>query len=193
VTERALKKVREDKEREVSQGFDGTWVAHPDLVPIAREIFEKKLKKTLHQKSVLHPDVEGKSKPLLHFTIEGGKITEKGLRHNLNVAIQYLASWLLGTGAAAIDNLMEDAATCEISRSQVWQWVQRGAELEDGSPITRELIQKLLREEKKKVATLFGQNYDPEIFKKAKTLLEEIVLSNSFADFLTTVAYPELP
>jgi malate synthase len=191
VTEHALKKVVEDKEREVSQGFDGTWVAHPDLVPVAREVFEKKLK-TSHQKGVLHPNLEEKSKPLLDFAIKGGKITEEGLRHNLNVALQYLASWLLGRGAAAIYNLMEDAATCEISRSQVWQWLQRSAHLQDGTPITEGLVSELLQDEEKKISSLWGTQYQPEIFSKARTLLEEIIFSKNFVDFLTLPAYKEL-
>lgn len=192
VTKRALAKVREDKNREVKQGFDGTWVAHPDLVEVAREIFEKKLSKKIHQKNVKHPSREKTAKPLLHFEIENGKVTEEGLRHNINVALQYLASWLLGKGAAAIDNLMEDAATAEICRSQVWQWLRRTAHLEDGTTITEGLISKIIVDEEKKIASLWGTNYRPEVFQKAKQILEEVILNNGFIEFITLAAYKEL-
>ncbi|HEX4498859.1 MAG TPA: malate synthase A, partial [Thermoanaerobaculia bacterium] len=123
----ALDRVREDKEREARQGFDGTWVAHPDLVPVAREVFDRVLAGRPNQKSVLRDDVAVTSEDLLDFRIEDGRITEEGLRSNISIALQYLDSWLQGQGAAAIRNLMEDAATAEISRAQLWQWIHHDA------------------------------------------------------------------
>ncbi len=119
----ALDKVTEDKERESRDGFDGTWVAHPDLVPVAMQVFEKVLGDKPHQKERMREEVNTSAKELQDFRVPGGEITEKGLRLNINVALQYIESWLRGTGAVAIYNLMEDTATAEISRAQVWQWV----------------------------------------------------------------------
>ena len=123
VNEMALKKVREDKVRESSDGFDGTWVAHPDLVPVAMEVFDQALGDKPHQKHREREDVKVTAQQLLDFHIPGGTITEAGFRQNINVALQYLEAWLRGIGAVAIYNLMEDAATAEISRAQLWQWV----------------------------------------------------------------------
>ncbi|MFN8596169.1 MAG: malate synthase A, partial [Anaerolineae bacterium] len=123
VNENALKKVREDKLRESGDGFDGTWVAHPDLVPVAKEIFDEVLGDKPHQKERLREEVDVNASQLIDFAIPGGAITEAGLRLNINVALQYVEAWLRGTGAVAIYNLMEDAATAEISRAQVWQWI----------------------------------------------------------------------
>ncbi|EJF10089.1 malate synthase [Pontibacter sp. BAB1700] len=123
----AFEKVKADKDFEARNGFDGTWVAHPDLIPVAREAFDKVIGEKPHQKEVLREEVKVKADDLLNFRIEGSKITEAGLRLNINVGILYLGNWLCGTGAAAIHNLMEDAATAEISRAQVWQWLHHEA------------------------------------------------------------------
>ena len=133
VTERAMARVRDDKERESGDGFDGTWVAHPDLVPLATEIFDAVLGAAPNQKDRLRDEVAVSADQLLDFTVAGGAVTVAGVRANVRVALAYLDSWLRGTGAAAIDNLMEDAATAEISRSQLWHWITRSVVLDDGS------------------------------------------------------------
>ena len=125
VTERALAKVRDDKERESRDGFDGTWVAHPDLVPLATEIFDSVLGERPNQKERV-PEARAAAADLTRFAVEGGEVTDAGMRANVRVALAYIDSWLRGTGAAAIDNLMEDAATAEIARSQLWLWRVRG-------------------------------------------------------------------
>lgn len=192
VTERALRKVREDKEREAKDGFDGTWVAHPDLVPVAREIFEKRLNGKPNQKERLRNDVDVTANDLVNFAIEGGTITEAGVRHNLNVALQYIASWLAGRGAAAIDNLMEDAATAEISRAQVWQWIHNHERESNGTEITEQWVEKLLDEEIRHIQKQYGEYYDQELFAQAQEILEELLFSNEFAPFLTIPAYHKL-
>lgn len=193
VNEKALRKVAEDKEREVSQGYDGTWIAHPDLVPIARKPFNQKLEGRPHQKSVLREDVDCSAKDLLNTHIEGAKITEDGLRLNINVGIQYIASWLAGQGAAAIYNLMEDAATAEISRSQVWQWVRHpDARLEDGRDITPKLYKELVPQELEKIRELWGDHYDAPLFDNARELFDKLSLDDEFVEFLTLIAYEEL-
>ena len=182
VNERAFQQVRADKEREASQGFDGTWVAHPDLV--AMEVFDRYLGDKPHQKHVKREDVHVTAADLLNFHVPEGRVTEAGLRNNISVALQYLNQWLLGNGAAAIFNLMEDAATAEISRAQLWQWVHRGAQLEDGRPVTPDLYQKVKEEE---LAKLGGR--DKERYREAEEILDKLVLSEEFVEFLTLVAY----
>lgn len=180
VNETALLKVREDKERECADGFDGTWVAHPDLVPVAREPFDRLLGERPHQKERLREEVKVTADDLLNFEIAGGRITEAGLRNNISVAVQYLDSWLRGTGAVAIFNLMEDAATAEISRSQLWQWVHRpAARLEDGHAITPELFSRCLAEE--------GREGSP-----GTMLLARLVTDPEYVEFLTLPAYDSL-
>ena len=194
VNARALAKVREDKERESGDGFDGTWVAHPDLVAIARAPFDKMLGNKPHQKERLREEVEAGAKDLLNFEIPGGQITEAGLRSNINVAIQYLDSWLRGAGAVGIYNLMEDAATAEISRSQVWQWLHHAhAALNDGRRITMELYRTLLSEEMEKIKSLAGEKrFAAGKFELAKQLFDQLVTEKSFAEFLTLPAYEYL-
>jgi malate synthase len=189
VTEKALKKVQEDKTREVQDGFDGTWVAHPALVSIAHDIFAQGLKNQPNQKQVMRDDVKVTAKQLLDFVVPNGKITEKGLRHNINVALQYLTSWLSGKGAAAIFNLMEDAATAEISRAQVWQWIVSKSTLEDGTVIDKKLVERLINEEEKKIKQQQGNQFEDGHFVKAKTLFENLVFSEHFHEFLTIPAY----
>ena len=134
----ALAKVREDKEREANAGYDGTWLAHPDLVPIANEVFDAKMGNKPNQKDRLREDVKTEPWQLVDTAIPGSSITEDGLRMNVSVGMQYIDSWLRGNGAAAINNLMEDAATAEISRAQIWQWIRTGSSTSDGEPITIE-------------------------------------------------------
>jgi malate synthase len=183
INEKALAQTRADKDREVSDGFDGTWVAHPDLVAVAKEVFEKKLGKP-NQIERLREEVKVQAGQLQDTRVPGGTITEGGVRNNISVAIQYLASWLGGNGAAAIYNLMEDAATAEISRTQVWQWLRHGAKFQDGTPVTAELVSKVVAEQKKK---LKSQNSE-----LAATLFERMMTSRECPEFLTVVAYEHL-
>jgi malate synthase len=187
VTERALAAVREDKQREAGDGSDGTWVAHPDLVSVAAELFDAALGDRPNQKD-RRPEVAPSADALLDVRVEGGRVTEDGVRTNVSVALQYLASWLDGNGAAAINNLMEDAATAEISRSQLWQWRVHGVTLDDGRPMTAELYEAIRGEE---VARL--QSNAPTFrWTDAAALLDDLVLSDAFTEFLTLPAYPLL-
>jgi malate synthase len=183
VNEKALAQTRADKEREVADGFDGTWVAHPDLVPVAKEVFDRKLGKP-HQKERLREEVRVEARELQDTRVPGGTITENGVRNNISVAVQYLASWLSGNGAAAIYNLMEDAATAEISRAQLWQWVQNGAKLADGRTIDRSLYEKFRDEE-------IGKLQGVSQVQPARKILDELVLGE-FVEFLTLPAYEKL-
>jgi malate synthase len=176
--EKALEKVREDKRREVIAGHDGTWVAHPGLVPIAKEVFDTYMK-TPNQIGRRREDVHVKAKDLL--TVPEGQITEEGLRWNIDVGLQYLESWLRGSGCVPIYNLMEDAATAEICRSQVWQWVKHGARLSDGRAATEEMIRKIIAEQKNK---LKGGRIS-----EAADIFERMMTSPDFAEFLTLEAY----
>ncbi|MEK7432120.1 MAG: malate synthase A [Cyanobacteriota bacterium] len=194
VTESALKKVREDKEREANDGFDGTWVAHPDLVSVAKEIFDKHLGTKPNQKDKLREDVNITAKDLITLNIAGGKITENGIRNNITVAIRYIGAWLTGTGAVAIFNLMEDAATAEISRSQLWQWLHSGKTiLEDGSLFNLDLYKKLFDEEVEKIKIEFGEDlFVNGKYLEASELLNNIVINDSFIEFLTIPAYKNI-
>lgn len=176
ITENALIRVREDKVRESTQGFDGTWVAHPDLVQISREIFEKALQGQDHQKKRVKSDRIIKAEDLLRLHIPGGKITEEGFKSNVAVALQYITSWFNGQGAVAINFLMEDAATAEICRSQLWQWLHHKAVLENGEPVTKELFERCLADVN-----------EPD--QRSKEFLREIVLKEAFTEFLTLPAY----
>jgi malate synthase len=187
VNETAFARVREDKEREAGDGFDGTWVAHPGLVPVAMEVFDRVLNDRPHQKDRTRDDVAADAAVLTDLAVPGGSITEAGLRANVSVALQYLNAWLQGTGAAAINNLMEDAATAEISRAQLWQWIQRGATTDDGEPITRERFQRILDDE---LAKLGGR--ESGRYADAAEILDNLVLSDEFEPFLTIPAYAYL-
>jgi malate synthase len=188
--EAALDKVRQDKLREVKAGHDGTWVAHPGLVAIAKDIFDAHMK-TPHQISVKREDVRVISQDLL--TVPSGDITEKGLRLNVDVGIQYLEAWLGGNGCVPIYNLMEDAATAEISRSQVWQWVRHGAKLTDGRAVTADLVRKTIAEELEHIRQLLGPaRFDKGHFGLAGKLFEDMMTSQDYAEFLTLVAYDHL-
>ena len=186
--EKALARVREDKFRESSDGFDGTWVAHPDLVPVAREVFDSVLGSRPNQKDRLRPEVMVSARDLISVQVPGGAVTERGVRANISVGLSYLASWLAGTGAAAINNLMEDAATAEISRSQLWQWRTHAVPLEDGSPMTAERYTAIRDEE----LTTLRSSLPDHPWTDAAALLDELVLANDFAEFLTIAAYDRL-
>jgi malate synthase len=182
----AMAKVVADKEREANDGFDGTWVAHPGLVPVAKEVFDRIMPQP-NQLERLREDVRVKATDLLEFAPQS-PITEKGLRTNIEVTLQYIGSWLAGNGCVPINHLMEDAATAEISRSQIWQWIRhpRGA-LDDGRKVTLELFRQLLAEELRKLAGrpgASGLRYD-----EAAWLLDRLVSNDEFADFLTEPAY----
>ncbi|MEO8055693.1 MAG: malate synthase A [Acidobacteriota bacterium] len=187
VNERALAKVQADKDREVADGFDGTWVAHPDLVPTAWEVFEKAFGTKPNQKEQLREDVVADARKLTDLAVPGGTITDAGLRLNVNVTLQYLNSWLLGNGAAAIYNLMEDAATAEISRAQLWQWINRKATLADGRTVTEDLYRQVRDEELPKIGGLANGR-----MKEAVEILDRLVLDDTFAEFLTLPAYAYL-
>jgi malate synthase len=187
VNEMAFAKVREDKEREAGAGFDGTWVAHPGLVPIATEIFDSVLGERLNQKERQRDDVSVTPEQLLDVRIDGGQITDVGLRTNVSVALQYIDNWLRGNGAAAINNLMEDAATAEISRAQLWQWIRHGSTTDDGQPITKDRYKAVRAEELDKLGGLTVGKY-----REAAELLDELVLADEFAQFLTIPAYAHL-
>jgi len=187
INEIALTGVRADKERESTDGFDGTWVAHPDLVPVAREIFEKNLNGARNQRERMREDVSVAAGDLLSHDRSGGGVSEAGLRANISVALQYINSWLNGVGAAAINNLMEDAATAEISRGQIWQWIRHSAELDDGRSVTTELYESLRDEE---LATLGGSEVSR--YGDAVEILDQLVLNEEFTEFLTLPAYEYL-
>jgi malate synthase len=193
VNEVALARVREDKERESRDGFDGTWVAHPDLVETAREPFARLLGDRPHQVDRQREDVVVSAKDLLDVWVPGGAVTEAGLRTNVSVGIQYLASWLRGTGAAAINNLMEDAATAEISRSQVWQWIHHRVVLADGRPVTRELARRIRDEEVARIREAVGEAaYARGRYAEAVEVFEAVALSDRFVEFLTLPAYDRI-
>jgi len=188
----ALQKVREDKEREAGDGHDGTWVAHPGLVPLALEIFNAKMPQP-NQIARLRDDVPVTNRDLLQ--VPRGPITEKGLRTNVNVGLRYLESWLRGSGCVPIFNLMEDAATCEISRTQIWQWIRhpRGV-LDDGRKVTRELFRSVLAEELDKIRADVGpEPFDKGMYSQAREIFDRVTTSDEFVEFLTLPAYEYLP
>jgi len=190
VNRNAFAKVRADKELEASNGYDGTWVAHPDLVPIAQEAFDKVLGEKPHQKHVLREDVNVTAEDLRNFHIEGGKITEQGVRTNINVGILYIESWLSGVGAAALYNLMEDAATAEISRAQIWHWLKTSARLDDGRVLDKSLYEKFLAEEIEKCKNYLGtERTQTGKLQQAIDLFNRLVLKDEFEEFLTIPAY----
>jgi malate synthase len=188
VNERALAAVRADKQREAGDGFDGTWVAHPDLVPVAQEAFDAVLGGRPHQKDRQRDDVVADAGALLDLRVPDGRVTEAGVRNDVSVGVQYVESWLRGTGAVAIFNLMEDAATAEIARGQLWQWRRHGTRLDDGRTMTAELYAQLRDEELAKLPRFEGDRYDD-----ASALVDRLVLADDFAEFLTLPAYDLLP
>jgi malate synthase len=193
---RAFEAVQADKEREAGDGFDGTWVAHPDSVPVAMDAFDEVLGDRPNQVDRRRDDVSVSATDLLSVPDTPGGITEAGLRSNVNVGIQYISSWLRGNGAAGIYGLMEDAATAEIARGQVWQWIRHGASLEDGRAITPELVRELETSELERIRSEIG---DDEWFETqgrpelSRALFETVALSGEeFIEFLTLPAYERL-
>jgi len=186
VTEKALAKVHDDKRREAGDGFDGSWVAHPDLVPICAEEFDAVLGDKPNQLDRLREDVSVSADQLLDIKATPGKATSAGLRAAVDVGIRYLASWLSGNGAAAIHNLMEDAATAEISRSQVWQWVRNGVVLDTGDTVTAELV--MLAD----VRGSLAEDVPAGHLATACELFEQVALADEFPDFLTLPAYERI-
>jgi malate synthase len=184
--EAAMARVRADKEREASDGHDGTWVAHPDLVPVAREVFDRLMPQP-NQLTRLREDVSISQAQLLE--VHQGTRTEAGLRENVRVGVQYIEAWLRGKGAVPLYNLMEDAATAEISRAQVWQWIHYGITLEGGTVATPELLNRLIGEEMQRVRKEVGaETYDAGRFTEAVQLFRELSLADDFEDFLTVPA-----
>ena len=191
--EKALAGVRADKEREVDQGYDGTWVAHPDLVPVAREVFEQGLHGAPNQLERRRDDVKVAGAELLDLASTLGRITEAGLRTDVNVGFQYISFWLTGRGAAAINSLMEDAATAEISRTQIWQWIHHGAKLEDGRTVTPELVRHVLDEETAKIRQSVGEEtWQAGRPAETREIFERVALSDELIEFLTIPAYEYL-
>ena len=190
VTAQAFEKVRADKTREANDGFDGSWVAHPDLVPVCQEVFDAVLGDRPNQLDKQRPEVSVTAEELLDVASAPGEVTEAGLRLNLYVAVAYTAVWLSGNGAVAIHNLMEDAATAEISRSQVWQQIRNQVTLADtGNTVTRELVSRILAEETDRLRSEVGQESFDAHYKPASELIKDICLSEDYTDFLTTPAY----
>ncbi|GAA2177823.1 malate synthase A [Leucobacter tardus] len=189
VTEQAFQKVRDDKSREANDGFDGSWVAHPDLVPVCAEIFDGVLGDRPNQIDRQRPDVDVQAADLIDISSLQGTATMVGLRTNLYVAVAYTAVWLSGNGAVAIHNLMEDAATAEISRSQVWQQVHNGTVLESGETVTRELVEHVLDEELDRLHGEVAVDAYERYYAPAGELVRTIVLSEEYTDFLTLPAY----
>jgi malate synthase len=192
---KAFEAVRDDKQREAESGFDGTWVAHPDSVPVATDAFDEVLGNRANQVDMQRDDVEPSAEALLDVASTPGERTEEGLRSNVNVGIQYISSWLRGNGAAGIYGLMEDAATAEIARGQVWQWIRHEATLDDGRTITPDLVRELATSELERIRSEIG---DDEWFEKegrpdlSRSLFERVALSDDFVEFLTLPAYEEL-
>ena len=182
----AFAKVKADKVREANDGFDGSWVAHPDLVPVCKEVFDSVLGKNPNQLEQLRSQVQVTASDLLAVSLTPGEITETGMRLNIDVSLQYLVAWLGGSGAVAIHNLMEDAATVEISRSQIWQQIKNSVKLADtGNIATKELVREILAQEKSK---LIAQGFDPTRIEQAATLFERVSLADDYVDFLTLPA-----
>jgi malate synthase len=178
VTEVALARVREDKQRESGDGFDGTWVAHPDLVQVAMAEFDRVLGERPNQLERMREDVSTQASDLLNVAATPGDITEAGVRSNVSVGIRYIAAWLQGVGAAAIDNLMEDAATAEISRSQIWQWLRHGK-------VERADVDRIIGE-------VMAELPDEPVYREAREVFEKVALRENFVEFLTLTAYAHL-
>ncbi|QOV34613.1 malate synthase A [Streptomyces ferrugineus] len=189
----AFEKVRADKDREAGDGFDGSWVAHPDLVPIAMESFDKVLGEKPNQKDRLREDVHVEAADLIAVDSLDAKPTYPGLVNAVQVGIRYIEAWLRGLGAVAIFNLMEDAATAEISRSQIWQWINAGVEFENGEKATPELARKVAAEELQNIRSELGEEaFAAGHWQQAHDLLLEVSLDEDYADFLTLPAYEQL-
>ncbi|WP_031465338.1 malate synthase A [Sciscionella sediminilitoris] len=184
--ERAFAKVRQDKQREAGDGFDGSWVAHPGLVPVCREVFDETLGSAPNQLTRQRADVRVRETDLLAVAATAGTVTEQGVRSNIGVALRYLDAWLRGTGAAAIFDLMEDAATAEIARCQLWQWIRNATKLEDGTVLTEALVREWLAEEIDAVGAELGPG---NRLTDARAILVETALQEKLPSFFTTAAY----
>ena len=184
VTERALERVAADKRREANDGFDGSWVAHPDLIPVARAEFDRVLGSRPNQLDRMREDVHVTARDLLDIRSAGGEVTLAGVRANISITVRYLEAWLRGTGAVALDNLMEDAATAEISRSQLWQWIHQDTVTAEGEQISRQLVERLLREVLAELPTPEGHK-----LAEAEDVFREVTLQEVFPTFLTVPAY----
>jgi malate synthase len=196
VNEQAIERVRTDKQREANAGYDGTWVAHPDLVPVAMQVFDAVLGDRPNQLDRQRPDVEVTAEQLLDVASTPGEVTEAGLHNNVSVGLQYLASWLGGNGAAGINNLMEDVATAEIARSQVWQWVGNGVKLDSGTVVTADLVRQVIDEELAAIRTAIGEDHFGSVrtrYDQARQVFEQVALAEDYVDFLTYPAYELLP
>jgi malate synthase len=194
VNEQAFAKVREDKAREAGDGFDGSWVAHPGMVEACKDAFDAVLGDRPDQRDRTRDEVTVTADQLLDVRSTPGRVTEAGLRSNVSVGLQYLAAWLGGSGAVGINNLMEDAATAEISRSQVWQWLHNDVELADGPVVTRELVARVIDEEMAAIRQRTGpQTFAAGRWPDAQALFTEMALSDDFAEFLTLPAYEQMP
>jgi malate synthase len=188
----AFAKVKTDKEREATYGHDGTWVAHPGLVPVALEAFNRIMPTPNQITLKKRDDVNVGAADLLKFEPEQ-PITEKGLRLNINVAIQYIGAWLAGQGAVPIFNLMEDAATAEISRSQVWQWIRSPkGKLDDGRKVTKEMVALMIPEEMAKIRALLGDAFAAGKYEDAAKIFADLVNNDTFVEFLTLPAYERI-
>ena len=194
VNELAFKKLTEDKTREAGDGFDGSWVAHPGMVQACREAFDKVLGDRPNQIDKTREDVHVTAEQLLDVRSMPGEVTEEGLRANISVGIQYLESWLRGSGAVGINNLMEDAATAEISRSQVWQWLHNDVELSNGETVTRGLVERLIEQEMATIKDdVGGDAFAEGRWDDARSTFTEMALAKEYADFLTLPAYERMP
>jgi len=188
----AFAKVKADKEREATYGHDGTWVAHPGLVPVALEAFNRLMPSANQIATRKREDVHASAADLLRFEPEK-PITEKGVRLNINVAIQYIGAWLAGEGAVPIFNLMEDAATAEISRSQVWQWIRspKGV-LEDGRKVTKDMVAAMIPQEMTRIREILGPAYGEGRYEEAADIFWKLVEADNFVEFLTLPAYERI-
>jgi malate synthase len=189
VNNQAMAKVREDKKREATAGYDGSWVAHPDLVPICKEEFSAVLGDRPNQLDRLRDDVVVTGAELLNVAATPAEPTEDGLRNDISVGLRYIESWLRGNGAAGINNLMEDAATAEISRSQVWQWMHGGVRLAGGQQVTEGLVRTVIEEEFGKIRAAEGAGFGDGRWDQAWLVFEQVALADEFVDFLTLPAY----
>jgi malate synthase len=194
VNKTAFEKVRDDKTREAGDGFDGSWVAHPGMVGVCTEVFDSVLGDKPNQVGRTRDDVHVTAEQLLDVRSTPGSVTEAGLRGNVNVGVRYLETWLRGSGAVGINNLMEDAATAEISRSQVWQWLHNAVRLEDGQTVTRDLVERVIEEEMAAIREAVGEDaFGSGRWEDARALFTEMALADDFADFLTLPAYERMP
>lgn len=192
VNRKAIALVQEDKEREATDGFDGTWVAHPDLVPVAMKVFDQHLGDRRNQLEESPVPLYHGAADLLDFAVPGGQVTEAGIRNNIQVTLRYVQSWLGGVGAVAIFNLMEDAATAEIARSQIWQWIHYGVSLSDGRLVTADLVGQMAQEEHQKLLAELNSPEAQERLNLAFEVFRQASLDSTLVDFLTLIAYEKL-